>query len=94
MDSAIIINILQFNENIEFKFIKSINLPKIIKIEAIAWGKKYLIDASVLVLLILTRIRGIILIKLISKPNHLVNQELDETATTVPVVKKKKNNIW
>jgi hypothetical protein len=35
------------------------------------------------------RIRGINLIKLISRPTHLVIQELEDEATRVPIVRKK-----
>ncbi len=38
--------------------------------------------------------RGIILIKFISSPNHLMNQEFEDTATIVPVIVKIKNTIW
>ena len=60
-------------------------------IEAIAWTKKYLIAASVRLKVNLLRIRGIILIKLISNPNQHVNHELADTATIEPINKKFKN---
>lgn len=68
--------------------------PKINKIEAMAWDKKYLIEASVILEFKSESIRGIILIKLISNPNHLVNQELADTAIVVPTIKIKINKIW
>jgi hypothetical protein len=68
--------------------------PKINKIEAMAWVRKYLIDASVILEFNSESIRGIILIKLISNPNHLVNQELAETAIIVPIIKILINKIW
>jgi hypothetical protein len=40
------------------------------------------------------RIRGIKLIKLISKPIQHVNHELEDTAIVVPVVRKMIKNIW
>lgn len=55
--------------------------------EAIAWTIKYLIAASVRGFFNLNRIRGIILIKLISSPTQLVNQELEEIATVVPSIR-------
>lgn len=55
--------------------------------EAIACTIKYLIAASVRGFFNLNRIRGIILIKLISSPTQLVNQELEEIATIVPNIK-------
>src|SRR5271156_2941770 len=57
---------------------------KISATEARAWGKKYLIEASVALKLILWRIRGIRLIKLISRPSQQINQELDEAAVSEP----------
>jgi len=68
--------------------------PKINKIDAIAWVKKYLIEASVSLEFNFESIRGIILIKLISNPSHLVNQELEDTAITVPVIKIEINIRW
>ena len=62
--------------------------------DAIAWVKKYLIAASVEFRDSLISIRGTILIKLISKPNHAVNHEFAETAINVPEIKVIKNNIW
>jgi hypothetical protein len=56
-------------------------------IEAIAWGIKYLIADSVELKFNLNRIRGITLIKLISSPNQVINQLLEEQAITVPVTK-------
>lgn len=57
-------------------------------IEAMAWTKKYLIAASVRLNINLLRIRGIILIRLISNPTQQVNQEFEEMATIVPATKK------
>jgi len=57
------------------------------KVEARAWIKKYLIEASTRGFLTLMSIRGVILIRLISRPSHLVNQELADTATKVPKIK-------
>lgn len=68
--------------------------PKIKRIDAIAWDKKYLIEASVILAFNSTSIRGIMLIKLISKPTHLVNHELADTAIDVPIIKIKINKIW
>lgn len=65
----------------------------IIIIEAKAWIKKYLIEASVDFQLSLDRIRGIILIKLISNPSQAVNQEPEEIAINEPIVKKVKKII-
>jgi len=48
-------------------------------------------DASVVLKLNSLRIRGIILIRFISRPTHLVIHEFDDTAITVPVIKKKIN---
>jgi len=45
-------------------------------VEAKAWIRKYLIEASTSILLTLISIRGVILIRLISSPSQLVNQEL------------------
>ena len=56
-----------------------------------AWTIKYLIAASVKLNINLLRIRGIILIKLISSPNKQVNHEFAEIATVVPINKKFKN---
>ena len=67
---------------------------KISKIDAMAWAKKYLIDDSVDLKLSSLKIIGISLIKLISNPIHLVNQELDDTAIIVPEVKKNKKIVW
>jgi len=60
-------------------------------IEAIAWTIKYLIAASVKLNINLLRIRGIILIKLISNPSQQVNHEFADTAIIVPINKKFKN---
>ena len=53
---------------------------------------KYLIDASDKDWFNLITIMGIILIKLISSPNHTVNQLLALTEITVPRIKNVKNN--
>ena len=54
---------------------------------------KYLIADSVELKFNLNRIRGIILIKLISKPSQLIIQELEEQAINVPKIKNIKNKI-
>ena len=59
----------------------------IIIIDARAWVIKYLILASEEDGLILLIIRGISLIRLISKPNQHENHEEDEIAIKVPVIK-------
>lgn len=63
-------------------------------IEAIAWARKYLMAASVSFRSSLISIRGIILIRLISKPIHEENQELEEMAINVPEIKRLRNKIW
>lgn len=73
---------------------KSIDEKKINIIEAIAWIKKYLIDISVDSLVNLNKIIGIILIKLISKPNQQINHELEEIAIIVPRKRKIIKMIW
>ena len=60
--------------------------------EARAWMIKYLMAASVKLNTNLIRMRGTILIKLISRPSQQVNQELEDTATKVPVIKKLTNS--
>lgn len=55
--------------------------------EAIACTRKYLIAVSVVAGVNLIIIRGIILIKLISRPNHDVNQFDALTAIMVPITK-------
>lgn len=77
----------KFNELKKKKFIA---IEKIIIIDAIAWDRKYLIADSVRLEFNLISIRGIILIKLISNPNQIVNHELDEVANKVPENKKNK----
>lgn len=67
---------------------------KIIKIEAIACAIKYLILASEDSEESLLSIRGIILIKLISKPTQQVNHELADTAVIEPLIRRIKNKIW
>lgn len=62
--------------------------------DARACDKKYLIEASVIFLFKLTSIRGIILIKLISKPNQAVKRELAEIVIMEPEIKVIKNIIW
>lgn len=63
-------------------------------IEAIAWARKYLIAASVDLKFNSLRIRGIKLIKLISRPSQQINQELEEIAISVPDTKKSKKRVW
>ena len=83
---------------IELKFIAmlrgSAEAKKIKNTEAIACTRKYLMAASVVELFRLLKIKGINLIKLISSPSQQVNQELAETAITVPSTKKIKKVIW
>ena len=66
----------------------------IIRVEAIACTKKYLIAASVRGLVNLISIRGIMLIKLISNPSQQVNQEFALTAASEPKIKVRKNKYW
>jgi hypothetical protein len=54
------------------------------RVEARAWTRKYLIVASTRGFLTLISMRGAILIKFISRPSQLVNQEFAEIAITVP----------
>ena len=61
--------------------------------EAIAWTRKYLIEASVNLKFNLISIRGIILIKLISKPNQAVNHLLADTEISVPINSVNENKI-
>lgn len=75
-----------------FKFSRTAKIIKII--EANAWGMKYLIADSVELKFNLKRIRGIILIKLISNPSHLIIHELDEMVRKVPIIKNIKNSKW
>lgn len=63
-------------------------------IDAIDWVKKYFNEASVANKLFELEIRGINLIKLISKPIQHPNQELEEIAIKVLLIKKKKKNIF
>jgi len=56
------------------------------RVEARAWIRKYLIEASTRGFLTLISMRGAILIKFISSPNQLVNQELADTAIKVPSI--------
>ena len=61
--------------------------------DAIACGRKYLMAASVDLKFNSLSIRGIKLIKLISRPTQHVNHELADTATAVPEIRKRiKNN--
>lgn len=80
---------------IKFKF-KLIKLEDLVKssitteikiIEAIACGIKYLIADSVELKFSLKRIRGITLIKLISNPSQVINQDLEEHAKIVPAIR-------
>jgi len=73
---------------------KEISDGKIIRIEAIACVRKYLIIISVEVGFNLIRSRGIILIKLISSPTHAMNHEEEEHAIKVPENKLRKNRGW
>jgi len=64
------------------------------KVEASACTKKYLIEASTKGDLDLISMRGAILIKLISNPSHLVNQEFADTAIRVPNIKVEIKISW
>lgn len=64
------------------------------KVEARAWTKKYLIAASTRGFLTLISMRGAILIKFISRPSQLVNQELADTAIKVPRIKVEIKISW
>jgi len=66
----------------------SIEEEKINRMDPMAWAKKYLIAASEVILSNLMTIRGISIIKLISKPNQDKNHELEEQAKIVPSIKK------
>lgn len=61
-------------------------VEKIIKMEAIAWIRKYLIEFSVFWLFNLIRSRGINLIKLISSPIQAISQEEAEQVKIVPKI--------
>jgi len=61
---------------------------KINRMDPMAWAKKYLIAASEVILSNLMTIRGINIIKLISKPSQDKNHELEEQARIVPSIKK------
>lgn len=61
--------------------------------EARAWGRKYLIAVSVVLKLSLRRIKGIRLIRLISRPSQHVIHEFDEHAITVPVISRMLNMV-
>lgn len=87
----IISNLSKFNISCCVNFIPKL---KIKRMDAIAWDKKYLIEASVILEFNSESIRGIMLIRLISNPSHLVNQEFADTATIVPIIKVDKNKIW
>lgn len=63
-------------------------------IDANAWARKYLIAASVMRAVELISIRGIILIKLISKPSQHVNHEFEEIAIRDPKNRREENRIW
>jgi len=71
-----------------------IEAEKISKIDAMACAKKYIIADSVDLKFSSLKIIGINLIKLISSPIHLVNQELDDTAVIVPNIIKAIKIIW
>jgi len=63
-------------------------------VEAKACTRKYLIEASTKGFLTLISIRGATLIKLISNPSQLVNQELADTARSVPPTRVLKKISW
>lgn len=77
--------------SIEKKLVEDrIKVEEIIKNkEAKAWERKYLIADSEREGFNLLIIRGIILNKLISKPNHAVNQLFEEIEIIVPIIKVK-----
>lgn len=65
-------------------------LVNIINIDANAWIKKYLTEASVFLKFILLESRGIKLIKLNSNPSQAVNHEDDEITKAVLIIRVKK----
>ena len=91
---AIKIIITDLISNLEGSIVLSISLVKISIREAIAWTIKYLMAVSVDRGVNLMISKGIRLIRLISKPSHLVYQVLAEHASRVPVIKVEKNTIW
>jgi len=75
-----LIKLIELDESLKNKIIaENIRIT-----EAIAWVIKYLIAVSVLWEFILEIRIGVILIKLISRPNQQVNQEYAEQAKIVP----------
>lgn len=73
---------------VKLEYFKKSKIEIVIRmIEAIAWGIKYLIADSVELNLNLKRIRGITLIKLISSPSQVTSHDLEEHATTVPMIR-------
>jgi len=66
----------------------------IIKTDAIAWARKYLMADSVVIGVRLIIRRGIILIILISNPNQQVNQQSAEQAIIVPITRNVTKIIW
>jgi hypothetical protein len=72
----------------------SVNLEKMIVRDAIACAKKYLIAVSLERGVNLIIKSGISLIKLISRPNQQVNQELAEQAIVVPITRVTKKDTW
>lgn len=60
--------------------------------EAMAWVKKYFREDSEENKFFDLIIRGIKDSKLISKPIQILNQDVDETATKVPIIIEEKNN--
>lgn len=87
-----IVSELSIDQEEAVKLLKLIE--EIINKEAIAWAMKYLIALSVREVLILIIIMGVIIIKLISRPNQAVNQVFEEIATIEPVIIHKINIIW
>lgn len=67
---------------------------KIKKIDARACARKYLIAASVKFGLNLFSIRGIMLIRLISRASQAVNHEFAEIATKVLIIRVETKSAW
>lgn len=76
---------IEFNISLLIKVIIKLEIVKVKSIEeAIAWTIKYLIDASVDIILSLDDISGINASKLISNPIHVAGHELDLIEIKVP----------
>jgi len=92
--SAIAIIISLLIEKLVLKFNKFNEHEKIKIVEAIVWVKKYLIAASEELELNFLIIRGIIIIKFNSNPNHAVNHDDALHAIIVLTIKRKMKFIW